>query len=292
MGALDPLAKVLLHEAPEAFARLALGHEVVIRKVRADDTELPALSRRMDRLVRVEVDGEDEPCWIHVEVQASWKSDVPRRVFEYWSMAHRRRPKLLSLVICLARGVKQGDPRGAYDVVVRGRRRLLFEFDVVRVWEDLQAEHLLANGPPGLLPLLPYTAGASEQLVDRGLRVLSEVSDDHLRRELRVALVTLAERAFTGGGWLGKIAREELMESTTWKEIGEQFRLEGRRELLAELLSERLGAATAARFLPRLRPATEETLAQVGKLLAGRHPDLELADALDRSLPPEARDDS
>ena len=86
------------------------------------------------------------------------------------------------------------------------------------------------------------------------------------------------------------------MESTTWKEIGEQFKLEGkvegRRELLAEQLSERLGAATAARFLPRLRFATEETLAQVGKLVTGRLTDQDLTGALDRSLPTEARDDS
>lgn len=54
----DIAAKALLREVPEAFAALVLGAS--IRSIRAEDKELPALSRLMDKLFRVELEREGE----------------------------------------------------------------------------------------------------------------------------------------------------------------------------------------------------------------------------------------
>lgn len=88
----------------------------------------------MDRLIRFELEEEDEPRWLNVEVQASWKADVPARAFRFWSLASRRFSRLETLVICLRRGRKQGEPVAAYAIEC-GATRLRFEYRLVRLWD-------------------------------------------------------------------------------------------------------------------------------------------------------------
>lgn len=283
MGQLDIAAKVLLEEVPEPFVRLFLG-DVAIREVRAEQTELPALTRHLDKLLRVVIEGEDDPLWVHFEVQASWRSTVPERAFEYWSLAHRRHSNLLTVVLCLTRGDRQGEPVGRFEVVVRGRRRLVFEFDVLRVWADLNAEDLLAGRALALLPLVPFAEGASPAHAERALARLADVADEDQRRELRVALATFAEQAFQEQGWLARIPKEELMESTTWKEIGAEFEAKGERKVLTLQLEKRLGER-ARRFVDRLQTASPTELESMAELLADQRTDDDLVSALEILLP-------
>ncbi len=291
MGQLDIAAKVLLEEVPEPFVRLFLG-DLAIREMHAERTELPALTRHLDKLLRIVIEGEDEPLWLHFEVQASWRSSVPERAFEYWSLARRRHPNLLTVVLCLTRGDRQREPLGRFEVTVRGRRRLVFEFDVLRVWADLEADALLAGEALELLPLVPFAAGGSPARTEQALTRLGGITDEDRRRELRVALATFAEQAFQGQGWLARIPKEELMESTTWKEIGAEFEAKGeakgQRRLLTLQLDRRLGAR-ARPFVDRLPSASAADLQRVAELLAEHHADDDLVTALESLLPsPEA----
>ncbi len=74
MGPLDSAAKAILHEVPEDLVGLtpALAG-LLIREVKADDTVLSAFSLTMDKLLHVELEGEEEPFSLHVEVEASYR---------------------------------------------------------------------------------------------------------------------------------------------------------------------------------------------------------------------------
>lgn len=290
MGELDIAAKALLREAPEAVVRLALG-EVSIRSVAADETELPAQALRLDKLLRVEADGEPDPFRLHVEVQAAWAADVPRRTFEYWSLAHRLHDRVGSFVLCLKPGDKQGRPRGEYVVTLRGRVVQRFEFDVLCVWE-LGAAELLGRGEPGLLPLVPFAGDATPALVEDAMRVLAGVQPRRRRAELQTALAAFAGNVYPETRWLGRIPREILMESTVYQEIMAEGRAEGRvegrvegqRELVALLIAKRLGDGALPLVL-RLSLCTEAALARAAELVATVSGDADLVSALDGLLP-------
>ncbi|HBP23336.1 MAG TPA: hypothetical protein DEA08_36860 [Planctomycetes bacterium] len=287
MGELDPIAKTLLREAPADFARLALGRDVRIRAVQSVAGDLQTLKRRADRLLRIELEGEAEPYWVHYEVQASWKADVPRRVFDYWSLISRQFQRTKSVVLCLQQGNKQGTPRDHYEVSVLGRRVLRFDFEVLCAWRDLDANQILEEGVIGLIPLLPFCAGCREESVERGLRALARVVSEGRKRELRIALAASANRVFPDGNWLAKITKEELMESTTWRDLmaeaTEKAKAEGElagwRSALTSQIAERLPAEGLS-IVPLLELADPESLRQAARLVAQLRSDAELVAAL------------
>lgn len=281
MAELDIAAKVLLQEAPAAFVRLALG-DVKVRTAESEDAELPTLSRRMDRLIRFRLEGDDEPHWLNAEVQASWKADVPARAFDYWSLAFRRFKRLETVVICLRRGKKQGKPVPGFEVAC-GRTQLRFSYRLILLW-DLEAKDLLA-GALGLVPLLPYADGATEALVESGMRRLAAVKPFKKRAELQAALATFAEDVFRGVDWTDTMPEELLMASTIYGKGRAQGQAEGQRHTLTLQLEERLGAEGGP-LAARLPTATQVTLDEVTRALASDRSTSELLEVLTALLPP------
>ncbi len=307
MGELDITSKVLLREDPEAFARLLLanvgGPAGSIVDVRPDETVYTATERRLDKVLRVELecDGAREASWIHIEVEAVWRSTVPRRVYRYWSRvrdAHRRED-VSSFLIVLKRDTRQRpDPRGTFEQRSRLGTTLRFDFAVIRAWEDLGAEALLRGDADGLLPLLPYAGGATEERVDEAMNRLARVEPIERRAELQTALAVFAGDVFPDVRWIDRIPEEVLMKSTTIdtlrqraREQGleqglEQGREEGRLEVLAGLIERRLGASVRATLMPRLRGRPADVLDRVLTLLAVPRSDEALAAELAELLPP------
>jgi hypothetical protein len=299
MGELDVAAKVILQVAPVDLAGLALPGARVLG-VRPVDTTLPALALTMDKLFRVELEGAAEPHMLHVEVAANWAASVPRQAFGYWSLAHRAYDDLSSVVICLKPGQKQGAPRGLYEHVVRGRRTVRFEFDVIRVWE-LRVDEVLDAGKLGLLPFVPFMAGVTTKHVEHAMATLASVEPGQRRGDLQGALAVFANNIFPDVDWAARIPEELLMALSFYERIYErvhqqiQERCEaaghaagevtGQRKLLTVLLQERLGDR-ALPLLARLQVASVDVLTQAAKLLAGRHTDDALVQALSEVLPP------
>ena len=85
---LDLAAKAILREAPLGLVQLAFPDRQV-RSVKPDETELHRLERRLDKLFEVQLAGETEASWAHLEVEATWASDVPWTTFRRWSLAHQ-----------------------------------------------------------------------------------------------------------------------------------------------------------------------------------------------------------
>lgn len=283
-GELDLAAKLLLHADPDAIARFLLGTEVL--RVDVDDSELASRPIRTDKLLRVALRGQREPVWLHVEVQATWRPDVPRRTFHYWSAAHRRMPHVVSVVVCLRPVPRRGRVRSEYVVRVRGRVVLAFGFDVVELWK-VPSSRLRA---PGLLPLLPFAFDADPMLVERGLRLLDRVRSTRRRAELQAALVTFAGAVFPEERWAAMIPKELRMKFTIFEELEELGRLQGQRDLLTQQLRMRLGTRRSAKYLRRLKHCDDlKVLSRVATQIVRLTDDEALLAELERRLPPATR---
>lgn len=282
MGDLDIAAKALLREEPGAFVRLAIpGRE--IRSIAPDETDLHALERRMDKLLRVEVTGEDDPIWIHVEVEAVWASDVPGRVFDYWSLVHMTRPRVRSLVIVLRPGDRQGDPKGDYEVSVLEDRVLSFGFDVICAWK-LEAKDLLEGADPGLLPLIPFTRGATPRSVVDAFRILESKPSRHIG-ELQTVLAAFSSQVFPRVNWLGKLREVVRMPNAAVQ----YYLTEGNLRIIARQLRVRLGKSKrTAAIVARLPDCNEKTLVKIADLVVGGKKKPQLFSAIEKLVPETA----
>ncbi len=286
MGPLDSAAKAILREVPQDLAGLtpSLAGKT-IRSARADDTVLPAFSLTMDKVLVLELEGQDETLSLHVEVEAVWKTRVPRKTFRYWALAHRVHDDLWSLVVCLKPGNKQGEPKNSYERVVAGRRAVRFDFDVVKVWE-LNGDDLLRGAKPGLLPLVPYAEGSSRGHVEQALDALAQIEPEHRRGELQSALVAFAENVFPDVDWAARMPEELLMGST----IYQRGEVSGQRKLLVLQLRKRFGEH-AEPLVTGTQLADEGTLMQAGELFAERLSDEVLLARLHQLLPKPDEDE-
>jgi len=240
MGELDIAIKVLLQLEPEELARLLLRGLPPLRSIRADEAELPALARRMDKLLLFEpADApEGEEHALALEVAANWATFLPGRVHEVWTMtcAALKHDRVVPCLLLLKRGDKQGEPRNYLDLSVLDRPVLRFQFELVRAW-TLDVADLLA-GPPALLPLLPYSDGSTIERVEEAIDALMRVDDRSQRADLLGALAVYAGNVYPDVPWIGRIPEELIMESATQKQIAQLFHDKGLAEGQARGLAE------------------------------------------------------
>lgn len=291
MGSLDIAAKVLLAEAALDFLRLALG-PLKVRDVGREDTEIPSTGYRTDRLLRYKLADEIEERFLHVEVEANWASDVPARAFAHFAMLQTKLARLSTLVICLKPGDRQGAPRAAHVVEgPRGEEVVRFGYSLVLAWAPTVEDVL--GGPRGLIPLVPYAAGARPEHVERAFRELAREPEASIgRTELPVVLATFAGNVFPDVSWMRFIPPEVRMESTAYQEILAEGRAEGRVEGRVEALREtaglflrgRLGSSGEA-LVARLANAPESSVVSVLALFVKNLDEATLREQLERILP-------
>lgn len=288
VGELDIAAKALLRTEPRALIALALPG-ARLRSVRAEENELPAHALAMDKLFRVQVAGETTPRWQHVEVVANWASHVPKTTFTYWSRASAQYPRLRSFVLVLKPGDRQGTPVDEYVVRDGDEETLRFKFRLFCAW-NLDADELLRDDQPGLLPLLPFADGATPEQIEQALRRLHAVRPRPRQAELLATLAAFAGNVYPETPWSARIPVEILMESTFYQQIRAECearsRAEGARANLAVLLRELLGDAAEA-LVGRLELASDAQVVEATRVAARMRGDAQaLAAALDALLPP------
>ncbi|MCW8138080.1 MAG: hypothetical protein KIT58_04155 [Planctomycetota bacterium] len=267
MGELDVAAKVLLRTEPKSLLALALPG-VTLCTVRAEEAELPASALAMDKLFRVEVAGQAAPRWRHME--GGRQLGLPRAQDDVRLLEPRPgalpAPALVRLV--LKPGNRQGAPKDAFVVLDDdGEELLRFRFGLLCAWW-LDAAELL-GGPPGLLPLLPFTRGASPERVVEALRRLGTVRSRARKADLLATTAAFAGNVYPEVAWRDKIPMEILMASSFYQQIlaeGEargvaKGRAEGEargeargeakagRAILLRLLRRRFGATLPRRLL-------------------------------------------
>ncbi len=276
MGALDLAGKAWIANAAREVA--ALAWEGPVQRARVVRKDLPWSEAQVDELLEVQTAA--GRASLHVELLAGAKADAGRRVHGYWTELHPAHDRLLSLLVVLKRGRKQGRPRDEYRVAGAGpiAEALRFRYRVVCAWDDT-AEKILV-GPPGLLPLLPFTRDARPADVDHALAGLGRVRDRTRVAELRVALCVFAANVFPTVDWFARIPGEDRMRSTTYDRIVQEGERKGRLELVTELLQGRLGR-DAVRFVEALAAVDDERLLAIGRAVAQQRSRAKLLAALE-----------
>jgi hypothetical protein len=281
VGLLDILAKALLQEQAEAFARLVFGDDANIRDVRAEDTELPAQSLRMDKLLRTEL--ATETCWAHVEIAAVAEADLGWRLYRYSSRGDEgpRRGRIRSLLVCLKPGTNQGRPSGIYEEIVDGVTVVTFRYDVLCMWEQ-RADDILVHASPLLLALIPFAGDATEAHVVAAMHALRSLGPSSTPAELQMILATFASEVFPGVPWVATISREVRMRSIG-NSVYDAIHADAQRSAVAKQLRVRV-PAVAERYVVRLPEAPAAVLDELLVAIAGVRDDDELIARLDALL--------
>ena len=152
MAEFDTIAKHLIHTYPQDFARFAL-HQDDVEILGVVDTEQPTVeAHRTDSLIHVQVGGEE--ALVHHEFQTTDSSPpMPQRMAGYIGRAIEQHGlPIYSNVIYLRPDAGRTDP-GHY-IQERHGYRVLVQYKVIRLIE-LEGQHILDEGPSGLLPFAP-----------------------------------------------------------------------------------------------------------------------------------------
>jgi predicted transposase YdaD len=188
-----------------------------------------------DKLLRVY-----EPTYLlHIELQATYDSDMGRRVLVYNTVAHRNHRLPVHSVVFLLRPEADGPAMSGewrYNVPGLEKFGLELQYQVVRLWQ-IPVDAML-TAPPTLLPLAPLSA-----VTEANMPMVINRLDERLRRETgsidRTNLLT-ATYLLLGLRFDSAAADHlmegvmELKESKTYQSVLE----EGHREGLARGLFE------------------------------------------------------
>jgi len=235
MFEIDRTLKLFADRHAADYVHWLLGPEV--QPVEKLKEELPTTTRRADVVYRVE-DVQGRPFVFHLEFQAQ-RSEEPmsRRMMGYnVRLEEVYRLPVCSTVIYLLRQAEAGD-QGRYETLcpVTGRRHL-FEYGVVRLWEQ-KAEALLQANLPGLYPLvglMQLREPVQEALAEAVQAIEQQVTDPAWRADLLFGFKTLTGLVHRRELLEKLIRKEAIMESPLVKEIWEEARAEGRAEGWAE----------------------------------------------------------
>jgi predicted transposase YdaD len=207
MALFDNLSKRLLEQSP-----LDLFHwlrpDLKVLSARCLPTELVEEPKLVDKLFEFQIAGKKKPLFLHVEVQARWRPEMPGRMQHYFSRLSQKYENLESLLLVLMPG--GGKARDYWTSESPLGKSSRHEYWLRCLWE-LPPEDFLRVENPGLIPLLPFTKGAKVEIVEAGLRVLKESLPEERNGELRSLLAIFGAQVFESLDWKAILRREGLM---------------------------------------------------------------------------------
>ena len=227
---LRPIAR----DRPEDFVQFVVGPDA--RLVELIDPNLPASERVADFLAVVEHPTHGQ-LLLHLEFQTIFEPGIAFRMLEYRVRTAVRHPalsdRIYSVVMYLSDERYPGPGYNRLEETVLGEAQLRFSFHEIRLWE-LPAETMLADGPLGLLPLLPLMAGATPAMLQTAVERITAVPDEQTRSDCLVGLSVLGEIRFPREVLDRLIRREAMRPSQFIEEWRKEGREEGRQKGLAE----------------------------------------------------------
>ena len=160
MGHMDQGIKALLDLRTEDVVSFALPTARYLGALPPDVATEPQLV--LDSLYRIFYQGMD--CAVNIEAQARADATMPRRMFEYGaraSIVHQL--PVISIVLWLFKG--KTVPRPPYQMYAGNRLVATWDFINIELYK-LSASAIINAGVVGLLPLVPFTQGASAEVVE------------------------------------------------------------------------------------------------------------------------------
>ena len=269
MAEFDTIAKHLIHTYPHDFARFALQHDD-LEVLDVIDTEQPTVeAHRTDSLIRVRIAGDE--ALVHHEFQTTDSSPpMPRRMVGYIGRGIEQHGlPIYSSVIYLRPEAGRTDP-GHYTQERHGFR-VLVQYQVIRL-SELDGQHILDGGHPGLLPFVPLMQRPAGVATETWLRQCVNRAqvvpmDEILKANYLADLAILSGLVYNLETIMAIIAEETMYESSvvqyfTEKGIGQGIQ-ESIQEVLAlrfqpedmHLLANRIGAIDDVQRLKQLHRA-------------------------------------
>jgi predicted transposase YdaD len=231
-GTFDASLKELIERYPADW--LALTGRTASGAVQVIDADLSTVSAAADKVIRVP---DSAPWLLHLEMQSSPKSALPRHLHWYNALlGHRHELRVRTVLVLLRPAADSPQLDGIYREQFPGEAPYLeFRYTVLRVWR-MPAESFL-TGPLGTLPLAPISA-ATEAELPGVVRRLDERLENEASPEQRQVLGTAA-MLLTGlrlpqeamlALYQGVHFMSILKDSSFYQMILDEGRLEGRLE--------------------------------------------------------------
>jgi predicted transposase YdaD len=271
---MDQGIKRLLQTHPRDVLALVMPGAEYVDTLPIDVATEPQLV--LDTLFRVRYQGVE--CAVDLESEARPRPDIGRRLFEYGARAMIVTGlPVISVVLWLEPdGVPPASP---FAVSVGDRPITTWHFNGIELYR-LPAETLLATGPAGALPLVPFCAGGQElAIITRAAEIIQAQAPAPEFNELEALLAVFGARAVGNATMLAIIRRlgmsTEILETSPlyqeWIRKATQEGLQrgieqgieqGRRAAVVEVLQARLGALPSD-ILQAIIAADVETITQL-----------------------------
>lgn len=251
MGETDVTFRHLLRDLPQPILRLAFPRNRLVPLGPLDPSVDKPRQRTSDNLFRVR-HGAQEAA-VHVEVERQWRTEIPRRLFEYASgaMVATRLP-VWSVVVLLRPGGRPPSSTGVYRIPGIGGDVIQFRYQVVPLWR-LDAHRMRKQLGLQGAPFCVAMRGADEAFV----RTLTEdvLADRMLTsrdRRSTIQLLYFVSAAILGSETARRIFHmESIIQDPNVQELIREWedkgRAVGRTEGHAEGRTE--GRASEARLL-------------------------------------------
>jgi predicted transposase YdaD len=238
------------------------------------DTEISTVLAEVDKVLRV--DG-PSPWLAHFELQSSRDPDLPFRLLVYCALLvrHHRQP-IETTVILLRPAVDHPELSGRFEWPgPTGEPTLTFRFRVIRLWQRPVEE--LLDGSLSLLPLAPLAAVGPADLPRVIHRLNERLADEATpdRADLLWAATFLLLDLRYDREDIKEILSDmnRLRESTAYQIIleegREEGRLEGARQTLIALGTEKFGPPDAATLASLEGDASPERIERLARRVLG-----------------------
>lgn len=247
MGEIDVTFRHLLRDLPQPILRLAFPRNRLVPLGPLDPSVDKPRQRTSDNLFRVR-HGVQEAA-VHVEVERQWRTEIPRRLFEYASAAIvATRLPVWSVVVLLRPGGRPPSGTGIYRIPGIGGDVIQFRYQVVPLWR-LDAHRMRKQLGLQGAPFCVAMRGADEAFV----RTLTEdvVADRTLTtrdRRSTIQLLYFVSAAILGSETARRIFHvESLIQDPNVQELIREWEDKGHAKGHTEGRTE--GRATEARLV-------------------------------------------
>jgi hypothetical protein len=133
MGELDVTFRRLLRTVPAPILRLAFPRRRIKATGELDPSVDRPRQRTADTLFRARAEGRNVA--VHVEIERSWRPEMPHRLFEYASAAAvATRLPVVSIAVLLRPGGRPPRGEGMYRIPGMGRDAFVFRYRVLPLW--------------------------------------------------------------------------------------------------------------------------------------------------------------
>lgn len=204
---MDQGIKRLCQTRPQDLLQFAMPGMEYLGTLSTDLATEPQLA--VDTLFRARHQGVE--CAVNIEAEARTNAEMPARCFAYGARAYVVHTlPVLSIILWLQKDVRP--PDSPFALRIGDWLAATWHFKSIELY-NAPASAVLANGPLGLLPLIPFMQGGqSEEAIERAAHIVKERASTEELSELEGLLAVFGARVL-GSSTIRALMRRVLMNT-------------------------------------------------------------------------------